>query len=210
MRLSHGQRGKLIFSKGKHYIIVDDSETHQTQRYTIAHELGHLIIPTSDEYEAERFAIGILAPACVLWGCNIHSAEDIAMICDISQASAKIRAERMKTLYKRNRFLTSPLERQVFDNFSEFIKSISSEKHQPFTHDDIFIGKNSKNFRLDLGNKKGRLKQTSFQHLFYIPFLCRKIYKNTDFSLDKFAYILYNNKCREYIGQTMTLDFIIT
>lgn len=123
MRLSQGQRGKLIFSKGKHYIIVDDSETYQAQRYTIAHELGHLIIPTSDEYEAERFAIGILAPACVLWGCNIHSAEDIAMICNISQVSAKIRAERMETLYKRNRFLTSPLERQVFDNFSEFIKN---------------------------------------------------------------------------------------
>ena len=80
MRLSQGQRGKLIFSEGKCYIIVDDSETYQAQRYTIAHELGHLIIPTSDEYEAERFAIGILAPACVLWGCNIHSAEDIAML----------------------------------------------------------------------------------------------------------------------------------
>lgn len=129
VRLSQGQRGKLISSEGKCYIIVDDSETYQAQRYTIAHELGHLIIPTSDEYEAERFAIGILAPACVLWGCNIHSAEDIAMICNISQVSAKIRSERMETLYKRNRFLISPLERQVFNNFSEFIKSISSEKH---------------------------------------------------------------------------------
>ncbi len=122
-RLTQNQRGKCISVDGRFYIIVNDTDILPTQRYTIAHELGHLIIPTSDEYEAERFAIGILAPACVLWGCNVHSAEDIAKMCNISQASAKIRAERMETLYERNKFLTSPLERQVFDNFSNFIKN---------------------------------------------------------------------------------------
>lgn len=122
-RLTETQRGKLVTIRGNFYIIVNDSETYQAQRYTICHELGHLIIPTSDEYEAERFAISILAPACVLWGCNVHSAEDIAEMCNISQASAKIRAERMKTLYKRNKFLTSPLERKVFEQFSDYIKN---------------------------------------------------------------------------------------
>ena len=122
-RLTQNQRGKCISVDGRFYIIVNDADILPAQRYTIAHELGHLIIPTNDEYEAERFAIGILAPACVLWGCNIHSAEDIDKMCNISQASAKIRAERMEILYKRNKFLTSPLERQVFDNFSEFIKN---------------------------------------------------------------------------------------
>lgn len=122
-RLTENQRGKCVSIDGRFYIVVNDTDIFSAQRYTIAHELGHLIIPTRDEYEAERFAIGILAPACVLWGCNVHSAEDIAKMCDISQASARIRAERMELLYRRNMFLTSPLERQIFDNFSEFIKN---------------------------------------------------------------------------------------
>ena len=122
-RLTENQRGKCISIDGRFYIVVNDTDIFSAQRYTIAHELGHLIIPTRDEYEAERFAIGILAPACVLWGCNVHSAEDIAKMCDISQASARIRAERMELLYRRNMFLTSLLERQVFDNFSDFIKN---------------------------------------------------------------------------------------
>lgn len=122
-RLTQNQRGKCVSIDGRVYIIIDDTDIYSAQRYTIAHELGHLIIPTSNEYEAERFAIGILAPSCVLWGCNVHSAENIAKICNISQASAKIRAERMELLYRRNMFLASPLERQVFDNFSEFIKN---------------------------------------------------------------------------------------
>lgn len=74
------------------------------------------------EYQAERFAIDILAPACVLWGLNLHTAEDIAKVCNISMQSAHIRAERMEILYKRNKFLTSPLEKQVFEQFSDFIK----------------------------------------------------------------------------------------
>lgn len=54
------------------------------------------------EYEAERFAIGILAPACVLWGLNIHTAaEEISKLCNISITAARIRAQRMELLYKR-------------------------------------------------------------------------------------------------------------
>lgn len=71
----------------------------------------------------ERFAIGVLAPACVLWGIGIKTAEEIADLCNISITSAKIRGKRMQELYDRNKFLTSPLEHQVFEQFSDFINS---------------------------------------------------------------------------------------
>lgn len=77
----------------------------------------------SNEYEAERFAIDILAPACVLWGLDLHTAKDISEACNISERAAQIRAERMEVLYRRNRFLTSSLERQVFEQFRPFINN---------------------------------------------------------------------------------------
>ena len=97
---------------------------------TIMHKVGHIVMKHIQnnpkyEYEAERFAIGILAPACVLWGLNIHTAaEEISKLCNISITAARIRAQRMELLYKREQeflktrgrpcFLQLPLEQQVY------------------------------------------------------------------------------------------------
>lgn len=127
--LMPNELGITVNANGNFHIIVRDAPIQQ-KRYTIAHEIGHIVLghteisgnPYIDEYAAERFAAGILSPACVLWGMDIHSAEDISRICNISMASARIRARRMSVLYKREKFLTSPLEKQVFEQFSDFIK----------------------------------------------------------------------------------------
>lgn len=127
--------GATIHQNGMTIIAVSPNLPRQATRYTIAHEIGHIVLghtlsgmPTltsaEREYQAERFAIGILAPACVLWGLDLHTPEEIAKACDISLTSARIRAERMKTLYARNAFLLSPLERQVFQQFKPYIDSL--------------------------------------------------------------------------------------
>lgn len=122
-RLLTNEKAKNMFINGQWYIIVDDSDYITVQRYSIAHEIGHILMGKDiSEYEAERFAIDILAPACVLWGLDLHTSKDISEICNISMRASQIRAERMEVLYKRNKFLTSPLERQVFEQFSDFIK----------------------------------------------------------------------------------------
>lgn len=135
--LAPNQRGTTLTDESKTYIVVCRGGTPAENRYTILHELGHIYlghpmingrcfrtfsIDSSNEYQAERFAIDVLAPACVLWGLNLHTAEEIANVCNISLTAAQRRAERMEVLYRRNMFLSHPLERQVFNQFSGFIR----------------------------------------------------------------------------------------
>ncbi len=114
------------------------------QRFTVAHELGHILLHTPSIYnrepspkdnpieqEANVFASRILAPACVLWGLGVTSADEISQLCDISLASAKFRLERLNALYERERefikqrgkscFLMSPTERLVYKQFHNYI-----------------------------------------------------------------------------------------
>lgn len=129
------ERGATITDGSVTYILLK-RDTIPAMRYTTAHELGHIVLghtlkngkigrtfimDDEQEYQAERFAIDILAPACVLWGLDLHTAKDISKVCNISERAAQIRAERMEVLYKRNKFLTSPLECKVFQQFRQFI-----------------------------------------------------------------------------------------
>ncbi|MDE5583669.1 MAG: ImmA/IrrE family metallo-endopeptidase [Ruminococcus sp.] len=121
-RLRSNEHAVNIFIDRKCYIIVDDSDTMQTQRFSIAHEIGHIFMGKSaGEPEAEKFAMNLLAPACVLWGLDLHKKQDIAEICDIPEESAKKRAVRMRVLYKREKFLTSDMEKKVFEQFKPYI-----------------------------------------------------------------------------------------
>ena len=140
--LGENDRGTTFLRDGQWYIVLNYFDTLSVQRYTLAHELGHIYLnhllcngrygrtfgvqgipKTPNEYQAERFAIDILAPACVLWGLNLHTAKDISEACNISERAAQRRAERMEVLYRRNMFLSHPLERQVFQQFKPFINN---------------------------------------------------------------------------------------
>lgn len=142
--LTNSDRGVTFKTpEGKFCILLNPADPVPVRRFTTAHELGHIYLKhpmqggkygrtfgiqktaTQDpiEYQAERFAINILAPACVLYGLGIHTAEDIAKVCGISLSAARIRAERLAVLYQRKSFFCSPLERKVFELFEDFIKA---------------------------------------------------------------------------------------
>lgn len=139
--------GKALMYDGKPYIFLNRNQRPERMRFTLAHELGHILLehigkyelvnrepsPTDNhvEQEANIFASRLLAPACVLWALDISEAEEIASLCKISFAAAKFRSERMKLLYEREKlflkdkgkscFLISPFEKQVFEQFKPFI-----------------------------------------------------------------------------------------
>lgn len=130
--------GMSCYINGMPHIYVSSEVSPERRRFTIAHELGHIILGHVGKYElvnrepspgdnpveqaANVFASRLLSPACVLWGCNVRTAEQIQELCKISKAAAEYRMQRMEELYKRNRFLTSPLEQKVYSQFETFIK----------------------------------------------------------------------------------------
>lgn len=135
--LEDNQSGISFLQNGKFYIIYNDNDSVQRNRFTIAHELGHiflghLLIDTKKyrtfdynnftESAANIFARDILSPACVLHELGIIKPDEIAKLCNISYSSAKIRSERMQILEKRNKWYTHPLEREVFNLFENFIQ----------------------------------------------------------------------------------------
>lgn len=123
-------------------ILVSKDCSQARQRFTAAHELGHILLGYVGNYElvnrepsgtdnpieqaANVFASRLLAPACVLWALDVHTPEEIAALCQISRQAAEFRAERMALLYARGRFLSSPLERQVYEQFGEYIARMKS------------------------------------------------------------------------------------
>lgn len=118
-------------------IMVSSKAPLPRQRFTAAHELGHILLGHVGRYElvnrepdpkdssieraANVFASRLLAPACVLWGCGARTPEQIAALCNISYQAARFRAERMELLYQRSKFLSSPLEQAVYRQFADYI-----------------------------------------------------------------------------------------
>ena len=131
-------RSGIIYHQGDvTKILINQEESEVRQRFTAMHELGHFLlghlgdIPfsrceddcrPSEEQAADKFAIDVLSPACVLWGLGIRTPEEIAETCHISLESATFRAERLRLLCQRNKFLTHPLERRVYAQFLQYIR----------------------------------------------------------------------------------------
>ena len=139
--------GMTFYARKTPVILFDESKPPQRAKFTIAHEVGHIILghvkPGSftpanrepqpgdapEEQAANQFAARLLSPACVLWGLGIHTPEEIMELCRISRPAAEFRAKRMAELYRRDKFFISPLEREVYKQFQPFIREFQS--HPP-------------------------------------------------------------------------------
>ncbi len=143
--LMPGELGKSYCNGKKWYIIYDDTQPVNVSRFTIAHEIGHFSLghdltysnytearafvgKPKEEEQADKFALRLLAPACILKELDLHTAEEIAKYCNIPLSYATERSNRMKVLYKRNMFLTSPIEKEVYENFKPYIRMAQRKK----------------------------------------------------------------------------------
>lgn len=136
-----GSDGFVTKIGGKKAIYLNEQKgTTQRRRFTLAHELGHIVLDhpinpiiyrnsevdknqSPTEIQANIFARDLLMPAGVLAALHMTTVDEIMQICNVSRISAQIRLERLTELYKRNKFGAHPLERQVISQFKDFISS---------------------------------------------------------------------------------------
>ena len=140
-----GNDGKTLYIDNIPYILVKEHLTPEEKRFVIAHEVGHIILEHINddgnvlyhshvvkksplEDEATGFALRLLAPACVLWGCAVNSSREISEICSIPFTYSDKRMRRMKVLYKKEKFFTAPIEQEVYTNFIGFIEKYNNDK----------------------------------------------------------------------------------
>lgn len=137
--LSIGSDGFALAVGRQRIIYYNDACTPERSRFTLAHELGHILLghlgqeklvnrepgqmDNPKEQQANVFASRLLAPACVLNGVGATSVEKIMQLCKISREAATYRAERMNTLGQRQQFFTVEKEREVYKQFEAFIIS---------------------------------------------------------------------------------------
>ncbi|MBO8158859.1 ImmA/IrrE family metallo-endopeptidase [Thermosyntropha sp.] len=131
----------------RYLIIYNDNplwiENPQRIRWTIMHEIGHILLGHLEEtqeamitraalgnqkykifeIEAEYFAANILAPAPVLFKLNLFSVEEIMKICNISKTAAE---NRLKHLLKRMK--KGKLFDDDFDIYNQFLSFIYKKR----------------------------------------------------------------------------------
>lgn len=123
-------------------IFYNELKPKNRVRFTIAHELGHCLLghlsagektfrhnsetneyKDAKEIQANIFARDILMPATVLHSLKVNSPKQISQICNVSIQSAEIRYNRLLELNKRGMFNKHPLERQVYNQFKDYIEN---------------------------------------------------------------------------------------
>lgn len=145
--------GFSLFLNGRWIIFYNENIVPRSRiRFTLAHELGHIllghkmkiikssvgeILYTEEnidnnlnkkkkqqiEIDADMFAIRLLAPAIVLYSLEITNPYDIMYLCGLPFSIAKERSARLKKLSTKGKFLSSSLEKDVFNSFRDFISN---------------------------------------------------------------------------------------
>lgn len=130
--LDASECGVGIFDGSVWNIVYDSNANLGRIRFTIAHEIGHIVLrhrPESDgqtdelELEADLFAARLLAPICILQELEAYSASSIALLCNISRSSAEIQSRTMVNLLTGRGREYSYVEKKLIESFGHFIKN---------------------------------------------------------------------------------------
>lgn len=110
----------------KKIICYKDSGNININRFTIAHELGHILLNHDNnikEYKEEQaniFASRLLCPLCLIAHFNFNKIHQITEFFGISEEFATIRLNRFNLVSQRNKFLSNKLEKEYYYKYCKF------------------------------------------------------------------------------------------
>lgn len=138
---THGKDGFVFYSDHlKRYLIVyNDTNQYQRIRFTLAHEIGHILfghvtkvcperhrLPANvkdlQDRMCDEFARRLLCPSIALYMADCQSTEDIMFLCNVSREMASNTYRHYLQLQNRNRWLTDPIEQQLHENFKSYFQ----------------------------------------------------------------------------------------
>lgn len=132
-----------LLMNGSHHIVHNtDIKSVHRKRWTLMHEISHIllghiedgvtlkrsIIKEQLDREADNLTARILAPSCILYLCEVTSAAELSMLCDISLVAGSNRYHHLVELRKKAKFFTCKQEREILPQFLPFITSYLCSK----------------------------------------------------------------------------------
>lgn len=118
-------------------IFYNDRKDRRRIRFTLMHELGHIVLDTQNEDEADAFAAEILAPLSVAVWKNLRTADSISRYFDVSISAANRLVSKINNRTK----VDSDVLVRYFAESKEPKKKVKTQKEinfKPLLHEDKF------------------------------------------------------------------------
>lgn len=99
-------------------IYYNDKKAKRRIRFSLMHELGHLVLDTQDEAEANNFASNILAPSMAVYYSGLKNVRELSNIFDISLECAKYAYEACeKWFYSARQYGMTDIDKKMYNHF---------------------------------------------------------------------------------------------
>lgn len=114
------------------YILYNNNLPTSRIRFSLAHEIGHVILQhqarkiDNYEMEANMFAARLLMPMVLIKELSLVTPEAISKVCGVSLQAATYRLTRYELLRRRNKFYRSNLELQLLEKYRNEITRIKN------------------------------------------------------------------------------------
>ncbi|HHV13248.1 MAG TPA: ImmA/IrrE family metallo-endopeptidase [Clostridiales bacterium] len=99
-------------------IFYNDKKAKRRIRFSLMHELGHLVLDTDDEAEANTFASNILAPSMAVHYSNIKNVRELSNLFDVSLECAKYALDTCeKWSYSAKKYGMTDIDKKLYNHF---------------------------------------------------------------------------------------------